>query len=103
MRAVLSAIVAGSARSKARAFGMKSNADQIRIVAWLARPISSQMRISGWDHVTTRVAMSASSNAASAGVQKLRREIPPRAGWIGWGWPGWIDDAKLVKARRRDG
>jgi hypothetical protein len=59
---------------------MKSNADQIRIVAWLTRPTSSQVRTTGCDQVIMSAIMSAvmstSSKPTCAGIQKARREIP---------------------------
>jgi hypothetical protein len=61
-RAVLSVIVAGSARSKARAFDTKSTRDHTRITAWLIRATSSQKRASGSDHAITRAPMRANSN-----------------------------------------
>jgi len=42
---------------------MKSNADQIRMTAWLARPINRQVRMYGSDQATTKEATSASSKA----------------------------------------
>jgi mono/diheme cytochrome c family protein len=42
LRAVSSVMLEGSARSKARALGMKSKADQRRITTWLASATSSQ-------------------------------------------------------------
>ena len=89
----------GLARSKARAFGMKSNADQIRMTTWLASPTNSHVRTSGCAHPIARATMSASSNARWAGIQNLRRETPPRSGWMRSGRRGQsrVDDQILVE------
>src|SRR5262249_20433018 len=61
---------------------MKSNADQMRIVAWLASASNSQKRRSALPHAHTRDRIRVSSNTVWAGIQNRFREIPPRDGWI---------------------
>jgi hypothetical protein len=75
-------MVVGSARSKARAFGMKSNADQMRMAAWLTIATSSGVRTAGCSHTTISDPMTVSSNIVWAGIQKRLRDMPPRVGWI---------------------
>src|SRR5690242_18382423 len=69
-RAAASSKDAGSARSNASAFGMKSNADQRRIVAWLARATRSGCRTAGAAQKVTTHATNVSSKRTCAGIQK---------------------------------
>ena len=61
-RAALSVIVAGSARSKAGAFGTKSTRDQTRIKVWLMNATSSQKQTSESDQAITSAPMRVNSN-----------------------------------------
>jgi len=87
-RAVPLSIIPGSAFSKASALGMKSNADQTRMMMCDASAMSSQNRTPGIDHAATSATTSMISNAVCAAIQKRLREIPPRPGWMRSGRPG---------------
>jgi hypothetical protein len=92
--------LAGPAGSKARAFGTECRKDQIHITAWLARAADNQMRTFGRDQVTAMIARGASSNTAWAGIQKFRREVPPRAGLDDVRAPGLggVDNREFVES-----
>jgi hypothetical protein len=68
-RAAASLMLVGSARSNSSAFGMKSKADPMRMSAWLAKPVSSQLRTSGWDQATITDITRVTSNMTCAGIQ----------------------------------
>src|SRR4029453_17259068 len=87
-RAAPLSIIPGSAFSKARALGIKSNADQMRIAPCDASATSRQNRTLGVDQATTSATTSIISNAVCAAIQKRLREIPPRVGWMISGRPG---------------
>jgi len=66
-RAALTSIVAGSARSNANAFGIKSNADQTRMAAWLPNATRSAKRTSPWLHATTSEAIKGAQTLCAPG------------------------------------
>ena len=78
---------------------MKSNADQIRMVAWLARPTSSQERISGSDQVTR----GQDQRQLERDVRRYPK-VPPgntaagRLDEVGTARPSAIDHSELVEA-----
>jgi hypothetical protein len=99
LRAASSETAVGSERSKARALGMKSNADQIRMDAWLARSTSSQVRTTGCDQVMMRAVRSATSKPMCAVSRRPGgKYYASRLNKIGTARPGWVDDAKFVKS-----
>ena len=79
-RAEFWSIIPGSAFSKAKALGMKSNADQTRMTMCDASAMSNQNRTPGTDHAATSAITRVTSNAECAAIQKRLREIPPRTG-----------------------
>src|SRR5262249_35992614 len=82
-----------------RAFGTKSINDQMRITTWLARATSSQKRTSGKNHVITRTARRASSNAVWAGNPKPPARYPAPAGLddVRAAGPERVDDREFVE------
>jgi hypothetical protein len=101
-RPASSVIVPISALSKASAFGMKSNADQMRIAAWLASATSSQNR----RRYMPRDDQRGDQHELESGMRG-NPEAPagdaaaPELNVIAPSWPEWIDYNEFVEVAAR--